>query len=216
MSLLYEAWRRVRGEEARLDAVLGVGPPGVRRSMGKMPWAGWLLAVVLAAMVGALASYVWWSRRAPAPAARIQSMSAKIPLKISTSSGGVLKSGFRDTGAPASGKTTGQGAVPVVATGVASQVASEKSRPVAPGGALRASGPAILLASAPASIRESFPPVKVVVHVWNSSASQRLVMIGSQTYRIGDEIAPGVRLVDITRTGEIVSYHGYRLILPGG
>lgn len=216
MSLLYEAWRRARREEARLDAVLGAEPPGARRSMGGMLWAGWLLAVVLAGTVGALAGYVWWSRQASPPSeSGIQSGSARVPLRASISSAKALGPAFRGAGALQPGKTVAKGARPVATTGVAPRMTLKNRVLVASGGPLRSPGPAIPLASAPASIRASFPAIKIAVHAWNPDLSQRLVMIGGQTYRIGDEIAPGVSLVGITRTGEIVSYRGYRLILPG-
>jgi hypothetical protein len=70
------------------------------------------------------------------------------------------------------------------------------------------------LAAAPDAIRSSFPDIAVVAHVWNSDPASRFVVIGAKQFRAGDEIAPGVRLIKITRDGEQVAFRGYRLLLP--
>lgn len=58
MSILFEAWRRARGEGQEVARALGA-PPAVQASAGRL--LPWILCVLLAALAAALGVYLWLS-----------------------------------------------------------------------------------------------------------------------------------------------------------
>jgi len=64
-------------------------------------------------------------------------------------------------------------------------------------------------------VRAALPSFKVTVHVWNPTPSARFVVVNGNIYHEGQTLVPGVRLVKITRGGEVVRFRGRRLELSG-
>jgi general secretion pathway protein B len=100
--------------------------------------------------------------------------------------------------------------------------ASATARPVrnkAPSGAdtgasnnAAATAPApivITMAELPVAIQQELPPMSISVHAYSGNASQRLVDINGRLLHEGADVAPGLRLEQITPEGMILSYKGY-------
>lgn len=64
------------------------------------------------------------------------------------------------------------------------------------------------------SFRQSLPPIEVGMHVYASQPRARFVMLDGRQYREGQELAPGLRLLEITAQGLILSYQGQRFQMP--
>ncbi len=68
---------------------------------------------------------------------------------------------------------------------------------------------AMTLAELPLAIQQDLPPMSVSVHAYSAKAGERLVGINSRLLHEGDEVAPGLKLEQITPDGMILSYKGY-------
>lgn len=239
MSILFEAWRRARGEDARLAETLGAPPPAIGpRRTARLPW---LLAGVLAAVAAGLGVYLWRIERAPQPQSSppAGSRTAAAAPSVSLPHATVADASARPAASASAGAAPPPASTPVLAVGtpaaaspssssaagaayvatsavatraaVASPVASQPA-------AADASGPAAVSTTntgVPVDVRAALPTFNVMVHVWNADPDRRFVVVDGRIFRAGDELAAGVKLVEITRAGEIVSFRGYRIELPG-
>ncbi len=98
-------------------------------------------------------------------------------------------------------------------------VAASKRAPVQmPDQAQRSSGgaagaapppPVMALADLPVAIQQELPPMSISVHAYSGKSADRLVGVNNRLLREGDEVAPGLRLEQITRDGMVLSYKGY-------
>ncbi len=199
MSILSDAWRRARGEEDAVTRALGAPPAtsAVRRGH----WLPWLLCGLLLVVVIGLGVYLWRSHRL-----------SQIPSQPSPAAAG--KPGGAGSGAARVAVKSG---VVAPASRVAAKTGAPAVRsapqPVSAGPA--AGGAATAPASAPEAVRAQLPPLAVTVHVWNPRPAARFVVVDGRIYHEGDELQPGLRLVRITREGEIVEFQGYRITLSG-
>ena len=66
------------------------------------------------------------------------------------------------------------------------------------------------MAGLPLSIRQELPALSITVHAYSSNPKERLVGIDERVAHEGEELAPGLRLEEITRDGMILRYKGYR------
>ena len=67
----------------------------------------------------------------------------------------------------------------------------------------------ISMAELPVSIQQELPVMSITVHAHAAKPGDRLVGINNRLLREGDEVAPGLRLEQITGDGMILSYRGY-------
>ncbi|MGH8273683.1 MAG: general secretion pathway protein GspB [Gammaproteobacteria bacterium] len=236
MSILSEAWRRVHSGDRRLAETLGAPAVAYRQRAPLLPW---LLCLLLAALAAGLGVYVWLVQSRPAesgtrvgsvasspqrkPAAQpyrhadLQAVekpkvvaaapAVSAPARAVSGESSRARPAAKKVGAavlahaPASAGNSADGEGSVQQE--PEQASAEPTPPAAP----------IAFASAPDDVRERFPALGIVAHVWNPDANASFIVIGGSQYRAGDEIAPGVRLIKITRGGEVVAFRGYRLIL---
>jgi len=99
----------------------------------------------------------------------------------------------------------------------AAAAASTNAPAQMPDAAQRASGaagaapmpPAMALSELPVAIQQELPLMSISVHAYSGKAAERLVGINNRLLREGDEVAPGLRLVQITPDGMVLSYKGY-------
>ncbi len=68
----------------------------------------------------------------------------------------------------------------------------------------------IPLAELPVSLQQELPPMSISVHAYSGRPADRLIGINGKLLREGDEVAPGLRLEEITPDGMILSYKEYR------
>ena len=67
----------------------------------------------------------------------------------------------------------------------------------------------ITMAELPVAIQQELPPMSVSVHAYSGKAAERLVDINGHLLHEGEDVAPGLRLEQITPEGMILSYKGY-------
>ncbi len=68
----------------------------------------------------------------------------------------------------------------------------------------------VMIKDLPLSIRAELPAMKFTVHAWSADPQRRLVGIDSRILREGDNVAPGLKLEQITPDGMIFDFKGYR------
>ena len=66
------------------------------------------------------------------------------------------------------------------------------------------------LAELPLAVRRDLPPMSIMVHAYSAQPADRLVGINNKLLHEGDEIAPGLRLEEITPDGMVLNYKGQR------
>lgn len=79
-----------------------------------------------------------------------------------------------------------------------------------------ADGRVLELAELPAVIRADLPKLLVSGHVWSEDRSMRLLSVDDRLLREGGEAAPGVSLREITQTGAVFTFKGWRFRVAGG
>lgn len=62
----------------------------------------------------------------------------------------------------------------------------------------------------PESVRQNIPKISISGHIYSNIPSSRIVNINGQITREGDSVSDGLRVVEITPSGVILSYEGYR------
>ncbi|MGA7966235.1 MAG: general secretion pathway protein GspB [Gammaproteobacteria bacterium] len=211
MSILSDAWRRSRGEEDEVSRALGAPPLPAGHSGGRL--LPWLLCAVLVIAVVGLGVYVWRSEavRHPAPAKRSSEIKSRMmpgPVATAMSDSKPLKVSGVHKRIAESARTTKQESG--VANGAQAADASQRAR----------AQPAVVVGAraaqtVPDAVRAALPPLTVNVHVWNPRPSSRFIIVKGHVYHEGDTLAPQLRLVTITESGEIVNFRGYLITLPG-
>jgi general secretion pathway protein B len=97
----------------------------------------------------------------------------------------------------------------------AAEVPKKAAAPVqerAPGGtpAGAAPLPAVMpMAELPLAVQQELPPMSISVHAYSSKPADRLVGINNRLLHEGQEVAPGLKLEQITPDGMILSFKGY-------
>lgn len=69
---------------------------------------------------------------------------------------------------------------------------------------------AMAMADLPLAIQQELPPMSISVHAYSGKPAERLVGINNRLLHEGEDVAPGLRLEQITPEGMILGYKGYR------
>jgi general secretion pathway protein B len=69
---------------------------------------------------------------------------------------------------------------------------------------------AMTMGELPLSIRRELPSMQISLHLYSTRPKNSFVSIDNRTLREGEDLAPGIRLEQITPDGMIFSYKGYR------
>jgi general secretion pathway protein B len=69
---------------------------------------------------------------------------------------------------------------------------------------------AMAMGDLPLAIQQELPPMSISVHAYSAKAADRLVGINNRLLHEGAEVAPGLKLEQITPEGMVLSYKGYR------
>ena len=69
---------------------------------------------------------------------------------------------------------------------------------------------AMTMSELPLAIRQELPSMQISLHLYSTRPKNSFVSIDNRTLREGEELAPGIRLEQITPDGMIFSYKGYR------
>ena len=62
----------------------------------------------------------------------------------------------------------------------------------------------------PSSLKNSLPEFRVSAHVYNPDRQNRMVRVNDKILHEGEELSPGLRVVEIIPGGIVFSYQGYR------
>lgn len=111
----------------------------------------------------------------------------------------------------ASAKPARQTAPSKSAAGAPKQAAApaQERRPDSESAGTTAPGPVIAMKELPLVIQQELPPMSISVHAYSGKAGERLVGINNRLLHEGAEVAPGLKLEQITPDGMILSYKGY-------
>jgi len=113
-----------------------------------------------------------------------------------------------------------RGARPIETPGAPHKASAETAKQAEPllqeparnGGKAVAGAPAaavMTLAELPVAVQQDLPPLSVSVHAYSAKAGDRLVGINNRLLHEGEDVAPGLKLEQITPDGMILSYKGY-------
>ncbi|MBE0613912.1 MAG: general secretion pathway protein GspB [Burkholderiales bacterium] len=87
--------------------------------------------------------------------------------------------------------------------------AADSAPPKSPPIGAAPSAPVVAMSDLPLAIQQELPPMSISVHAYSSKAGERLVGINNRLLHEGQEVAPGLKLEEITPNGMILSYRGY-------
>jgi general secretion pathway protein B len=180
-------------------------------------WYGLLALVLLGAGIA-----IGWLRpwepepAAPAPVAAAQpSVPEKEPApppqtapapemrrSNSTPAAQALPAPARVATAPQAGLETKKRSAPPAAAAPKPAAAPARA-PVPP------AAPVIKLSELPIAVQQELPAMSITVHAYSSRPAERLVGINDRLLHEGDDVAPGLKLEQITPEGMILSYKGY-------
>jgi len=65
----------------------------------------------------------------------------------------------------------------------------------------------------PEAIRSTLPPMKISVLVYAEQAAERFVLMDGRRRVEGDEVTPGLELIEVRRDGAVMSYQAYRFLV---
>ena len=61
----------------------------------------------------------------------------------------------------------------------------------------------------PAALQKDLPVLSIMAHAYSTKPTARLVGINNKLLHEGDDVAPGLKLEEITPDGMILTYKGY-------
>ena len=110
------------------------------------------------------------------------------------------------------------GVVPGVASGVGPGVASGVGPGVAKEGSAAPSAQPRYegvpeLSELPPGVRQDLPPLALSLHSYVANAAERKVGVNGRVLHEGDEVGGGLVLEQVTETGAIFTFHGYRFLV---
>ena len=84
------------------------------------------------------------------------------------------------------------------------------AKPDAEAPASEAAPSVMSMSELPQAVRQELPAIAIALHGYAREPRERIVMINNQMLRQGDQVAPGLRLEQITQDGVVLGYQGYR------
>lgn len=191
MSFILDALRRSEQERRHLaDDSSPLLPPG---NTHRRPWLTWLLSAVVAVNFIALA---WLLLHQPAD-------QAPAPVAIATT--------------PAASKTLSLTEIAGRPAALPQPVIASAEPPPLPPQPMPEPPPEVALPwlfELSDNFRRSLPSIQIGMHVHARQPQSRFVMIDGRQYREGQELAPGLQLVEITAQGMVLNYQGQDFQMP--
>lgn len=201
MSLILDALRK--SERTRRQNLTGQLGAGESHSVGRLP-VPWLSLLGLLLLVNVVLLTVFWPR-ADKPAA---TMPAAVPAN------------YHPTVRPLAAETIGPDEIPHI------PAPPPVSRLTPPGNpslvaAVSAAAPPVIPSAAeptldalPADLRAALPALHLDVLGYASKPADRFVVINLKQYHVGDTLAEGAVLKDITARGAVLEFRGVSFLLP--
>ena len=216
MSILLSAKRQHERPGQAFEASLGLGIERERQWLG--PLLAWACGLPLCLFLGAGANYGWhWLHNKPREERVELREATPLPYRLATTSYEFTTIPFPqapevveptlDTVMP----TTPSRSSPLdsmnmegVSPGLAQRFRQAvEAEPGVPGASEiqpipdSAPPPATPLADLPTTLSSQVPPLRYSSHVYSSTASNRIVTLNGRDFHEGDEVAPGVKLLQI-------------------
>lgn len=213
MSILLSAKRQHERPSSAFEASLGLGVERERRWLG--PLLAWVIGMPLCVVLGAGANYGWhwWNNKPREERIEIRKVTP-LPYQVAQQQQEFTTIPFP---APAEPEITTVMPTPqtvqaepdplngVDMNGISPALAQRFRQAVetAPGAdevqPLPDTAPpaATPLADLPTSVARQVPPLRYSSHVYSSTAANRIITLNGHDYREGEEVAPGVTLLQI-------------------
>lgn len=205
MSLILEALRKSEAERRRgvaPDVAMELPPAPAARARAVRPWV-WPVLAFAAIAILALA---WWPRReTAAPPEPVAAPAASAAPPVATVPVIVARPAARSVAPPVEPVAVAAPAAAPVATAPASLPAQPSIAPASP-----PPGPPDDVPDIDAS---SMPQVRLSMHMWNETPSQRFVILNGQRMAEGDRNGD-LAVVAIERDGVVVERDGQRARVP--
>jgi len=135
---------------------------------------------------------------APAPAPAVEVAPTSAPKPAPARAGSKIE---KPSAAPkASAGESNQAGLPVRAPALSGDKAAAGAAPPLA---------VVTLSELPLAIQQDLPPMAVSVHAYSGKPGDRLVGINNRLLHEGEDVAPGLKLEQITPDGMILSYKGY-------
>lgn len=126
---------------------------------------------------------------------------APVQLRAAAAVKSERQSGGRQSAPPkAAAAVSTQAAAPVQQAALGAKHGAAAAAPAAS---------AMSMAELPVAIQQELPSMSVSVHAYSGKPAERLVDINGHLLHEGEDVAPGLRLEQITPEGMILSYKGY-------
>lgn len=196
MSYILEALKKAEAER-RAAPMPAVPPPHLATPGKRQPsWRKRLPGPALAALGVVLASAVWFSttRNDTSPANVAQATEAPAPVAIEP------KTPDKPIETPKPKEKVARKPV-------------EKKRPppsAEPKPLQPPEPPIVTLRELPEQIQREIPPLSVSGYIYAGNKADRSVLVNKRLLREGDEVAPGLKLEQMTPDGMVLNYKGYR------
>ena len=204
MSYILEALKKAEAE--RLGATAPVVPRAISAAGSRQapPWRKPWPWAALAALAVTLASAAWWSTTGsdspavttrPVPAAPSASVSTPAPEPIAIAPL-VEEKAIEPPPRPKQRVAKKQEKKP----------APDDHPPTAPA----TEAPIATLRELPEQIQREIPALTIGGYIYSASKADRSVLINKRLLREGDEVAPGLTLEQMSQSGMVLNYKGYR------
>lgn len=216
MSILLSAKRQHERPGRAFEASLGLGIERERQWLG--PLLAWVCGLPLCLLLGAGANYGWhWLHNKPREERVELHEATPLPYRLATTAYEFTTIPFPQ--APEVVEPTQETIMPTdparrspldsmnmdgVSPGLAQRFRQAvEAEPGVPGASEiqpipdSAPPPATPLADLPTSLSSQVPPLRYSSHVYSSTASNRIVTLNGRDFHEGDEVAPGVKLLQI-------------------
>ncbi len=219
MSYILDALRK--SDQLRQRGAAPILMLGLAAATAPKPRANLYYGVLALALLGAGIAIGWLRPWQPAPVVQPDSPAVQEPELNTRKNAQTLAPAIEPAPVPAtapakpsggaSAKPAKQTAPPKLAAGAPKQAAApaQERRSDSESAGTTAPGPVIAMKDLPLAIQQELPPMSISVHAYSGKAGERLVGINNRLLHEGAEVAPGLRLEQITPDGMILSYKGY-------
>ena len=204
MSVILDALRKSENERQQ-SAVPSIGDaPAVVHNTGVPKW---IVAIIAALAAGVLIlGWAWWqsgsSDEAAVAIVRPTGVLPRTDSLVPTTTSGAVRSLAREptVGSAESSQTSQQAPIePVVQAAPAAEVP------------IMVIGPPTIMELLAAGV--VLPELTLELHVYSASPAERFIRINSASYREGEVLSEGPRVISITAEGVILDYRGQNFLL---
>jgi len=147
-------------------------------------------------------------RRAAAPAETVSPRKLELPLQNAASPAqAALVPVPAKPPAPAQPEAR---RTPAETVAAAPKKTAARAQPIGPAANAAPLQTLLAMAELPLSVQQELPAMTISVHAYSANSRDRMVSINNRMLREGADVAPGLKLEQITPDGMVFGYKGYR------